>query len=274
VQGAATRLSTGPWAAARSTSTGVQGVLGFRCLRTDGGPVPRRCAPHAGCDVPSGNLAAPSGHVAQRPSRSVGIRGRAGFPADHRPAAARRPSPLPSCRFPFPVRLQGVPTDACRRVSEPASASPPSRRVRRARRGAEPPGARDPRERGPADLAWSCLPRTRSFEVPSSGLPAAVHSRHTPRRHERVVTTGNEPSGHGCQATASCSVHVVSHHLDGFLRTAGSGLVASRYRTWGSLRFTSTKRRKPKFPGGWQDGSVPEGEGVGPDPRSADPSKV
>src|SRR5688572_19961553 len=97
-------------------------------------------------------------------------------------------------------------------------------------------------------------------------LPA--HSQ--PSRHE-FATTGNEPSGHGCQATASCSVHVVSHHLDGFLRTAGSGLVASRYRTWGSLRFTSTKRRKPKFSGGWQDGSVPEGEGVGPDPRSADP---
>jgi hypothetical protein len=171
-------------------------------LRTDGGPVPRRCAPHAGCDVPSGNLAAPSGHVAQRPrpgrsrnSRFVGVRGRAGFPADHRPATARRPSPLPSCRFPFPVRLQGVPTDACQRVSEPASASPPSLRVRRARRGAEPPEARDPRERGPADLAWSCLPRTRSFEVPSSGMPAAVHSRHTPRRHEQVHDDGQRAFG-------------------------------------------------------------------------------
>jgi hypothetical protein len=120
--------------------------------------------------------------------RSVDVRGRAGFPADHRPASARGPSPLPSCRFPFPVRLQGVPTDACRRVSEPASASSPSLRVRRARRGAGPPGGRGPRERGSADLTWPCLPRTRSFESPllrrarDGRLPAHSSSPRTSSR--------------------------------------------------------------------------------------------
>jgi hypothetical protein len=34
------------------------------------------------------------------------------------------------------------------------------------------------------------------------------------------------------------SVLVVSHHLDGFLRTRSRGLVASRCRSWGSPRFT------------------------------------
>jgi hypothetical protein len=194
---------------ARPTNTGFRRPSAKRarptnkgsCLRTNSGSVPRRGTPHVGCDRSNGNLTAPYGRVAQRPMlpaeardrpgrnqdpRSVDVRGRAGFPADHRPASARGPSPLPSCRFPFPVRLQGVPTDACRRVSEPASASSPSLRVRRARRGAGPPGVRGPRERGSADLTWPCLPRTRSFEVPSSGVPATVDSRYTPPRHERV----------------------------------------------------------------------------------------
>jgi hypothetical protein len=35
----------------------------------------------------------------------------------------------------------------------------------------------------------------------------------------------------------SCSVLVVSHHRDGFLRVETCGLVASRYRSWGSPRF-------------------------------------
>jgi len=56
------------------------------------------------------------------------------------------------------------------------------------------------------------------------------------------------PSGRGCQATASRSALVVSHHLGGFLRAAGPGLVASRYRTWGSLRFTCAKRRVYEAP--------------------------
>jgi len=39
----------------------------------------------------------------------------------------------------------------------------------------------------------------------------------------------------------SRSVLVVSHHLDGFLRSASCGLVASRYRSWGSPRFRAPR---------------------------------
>ena len=35
----------------------------------------------------------------------------------------------------------------------------------------------------------------------------------------------------------SCSVPVVSHHLDGLLRALGRGFVAPRYRSWGPPRF-------------------------------------
>ncbi len=61
------------------------------------------------------------------------------------------------------------------------------------------------------------------------------------------------PSDRGCHTTASRSALVVSHHLGGFLRAAGPGLVASRYRTWGSLRFTYAKRQVYEAPtaGGW-----------------------
>jgi len=69
------------------------------------------------------------------------------------------------------------PTEACLRVSVLTSAPSPSPRVRRARNRAgrpEPPPAHANARR--LELAPSCLPRTRSFEVPFSGIPAAVHS--------------------------------------------------------------------------------------------------
>jgi hypothetical protein len=82
-------------------------------------------------------------------------------------------------------------------------------------------------------------------------------------RHLQRSTPGapeSTPSGRGCQATASRSALVVSHHLGGFLRAAGPGLVASRYRTWGSLCFTFAKRQVYEAPaaGGWTDPN-PEG---------------
>lgn len=45
----------------------------------------------------------------------------------------------------------------------------------------------------------------------------------------------------------SCSAPVVSHHFDGLLRSVGSGHVAARYRTWGSLGFGGACRRRPKM---------------------------
>jgi hypothetical protein len=41
------------------------------------------------------------------------------------------------------------------------------------------------------------------------------------------------------------SVLVVSHDLDGFLRAKDRGLVASRYRSWGSPRFAETRSHDP-----------------------------
>jgi hypothetical protein len=53
-----------------------------------------------------------------------------------------------------------------------------------------------------------------------------VHSRRRCRRHRPRVS---RPS--------TRSALVVLHHLDGFLRNGACGLVASRYRSWGSWRF-------------------------------------
>jgi hypothetical protein len=160
------------------------------------------------------------------------------FPAGPGSVAARWPSPLPSCRSPFPVRLQGLPTEACPRVSVQTSARSPSPRVRRARRATGPPGA-------------TRRARTHATNTPHGPASLGLDPSKSPSPAPRWVTPGTSPasrheverpiaapSGHGCQATASRSVHVVLRHLDGFHRTAGSGLVASRYRTWGSLRFT------------------------------------
>jgi hypothetical protein len=58
-----------------------------------------------------------------------------------------------------------------------------------------------------------------------------------------------EDSGldHGyCANHGSRSVPVGSHHFDGLLRGVGSGPVASRYRTWGSLGFREARRHCPK----------------------------
>jgi len=46
----------------------------------------------------------------------------------------------------------------------------------------------------------------------------------------------------------SRSALVVSHHLDGFLRTRGHGLVASRCQPWGSTRFAHPPHAGPKGP--------------------------
>jgi hypothetical protein len=59
-----------------------------------------------------------------------------------------------------------------------------------------------------------------------------------PFDHQRVHSLGPRPdSGRRCHPSTSCSVLVVSHHLDGFLRAAACGFVAPRCRPWGSPRF-------------------------------------
>jgi hypothetical protein len=197
------------------------------------------------------------------PIALAGVRGRAGFPANRRSVAAPWPSPRSLMPFHrFRSRLQGLPTDARSRVSVRTSASAPSRRVQRAR--LERDHLTLVARKRTSSTTRSFLPRTRSF----SGPLLRHLQRSTPRAPEGT------PSGRGCHTTASRSALVVSHHLGGFLRAAGPGLVASRYRTWGSLRFTCARRRVYEAPaaGVWA-GPTPKG-GSRPDPRSDDPSKV
>jgi len=63
--------------------------------------------------------------------------------------------------------------------------------------------------------------------------------------HRHPFRASTPPNRHCCRsgsvprlpASESRSVLVVSHHLDGFLRSKGRGLVASRCQSWGSSRF-------------------------------------
>jgi hypothetical protein len=69
-----------------------------------------------------------------------------------------------------------------------------------------------------------------------TSLPLHRHTLARPLPGTRVA-----PSSHRADGTtrpAPCSVLVVLHHLDGFLRAKDRGLVASRCRSWGSPRFS------------------------------------
>jgi hypothetical protein len=55
-----------------------------------------------------------------------------------------------------------------------------------------------------------------------------------------------EPRADGTTRPASRSDLVVSHHLAGFLRAKDRGLVASRYRSWGSPRFLQPAPTVPR----------------------------
>jgi hypothetical protein len=80
---------------------------------------------------------------------------------------------------------------------------------------------------------------------PSTCLPS-VHSRGC--RHR-----ASDPSSR----LESRSVLVVSHHLDGFLRSGDCGLVASRCRSWGSPRFPHLAAIFTAEAMGWIDPHVP-----------------
>jgi hypothetical protein len=217
----------------------------------------KRCAPKSVpvSDSPDGPPRGdPPDELRERPAlvALAGVRGRAGFPANRRSVAAAWPSPRSLMPFHrFRSQLQGLPTDARSRVSVRTSASAPSRRVQRAR--LERDHLTLVARKRTSSTTRSCLPRTRSFLG-----PLLRHlQRSTPEAPEGTS------SGRGCHTTASRSALVVSHHLGGFLRAAGPGLVASRYRTWGSLRFTCARRRVYEAPaaGGWAE-PTPKG---GPD---------
>jgi hypothetical protein len=105
------------------------------------------------------------------------------------------------------------PTLASRRSRGPAG-RPTARSPNR--RAASSPSLRVQRSRWVAGSP--CPSRDRCF-LPLLGFvsvrPSSVSARGRPLQ-ERCRST--DPSGRGCHTTTSCSVPVVSHHLDGFLR--------------------------------------------------------
>jgi len=85
-------------------------------------------------------------------------------------------------------------------------------------------------------VSWLCRPCGPRC-LAKSGVVTPLH------RHPSRAST--PPNRHCCRpgsvprlpASESRSVLVVLHHLDGFLRSKGCGLVASRCQSWGSPRF-------------------------------------
>jgi hypothetical protein len=84
-------------------------------------------------------------------------------------------------------------------------------------------------------LGSSTQPRTRALRcacLPSIDVRA---KRPLPEQRPAVPSVSRVPP------PKSCSILVVLHHPDGFLRSARCGLVASRCRPWGSPRFRAAR---------------------------------
>jgi hypothetical protein len=85
------------------------------------------------------------------------------------------------------------------------------------------------------------------FVPPLVALPACRPSVVSRRCvHSRTPLQAAMAFGPRVPHLDSCSARVVSHHLDGLLRTGACGLVASRFRPWGSPRFVPACPAPPK----------------------------
>lgn len=81
-------------------------------------------------------------------------------------------------------------------------------------------------------LSWDCL------VCPSTVSSWRIHSRgRPPSRLVSAALASCRPFGQPLAGGRSCSASAVSHRCDGFLCARSYGLVASRFRSWGSLRF-------------------------------------
>lgn len=99
------------------------------------------------------------------------------------------------------------------------------------------------------ELTISCFQETRC-QVPQARkivfLPWDCRVPLLRCAHARPLPPSKLGFGPQCADHGSRSVPVGSHHFDGLLRGVGSGPVASRYRTWGSLGFRGARRHRPK----------------------------
>jgi len=91
----------------------------------------------------------------------------------------------------------------------------------------------------PPALLTFASPSERSSERWSRSSSSRGIRRSPLHRHDRCASTPGRriPHRHDAARRRTRSARVVSHHLDGFLRTSARGSVAPRSRSWGSSRF-------------------------------------
>jgi len=97
-----------------------------------------------------------------------------------------------------------------------------------------------------------CTDPSRSSDRATKTLPLlgfvtviAPPPTHPPRVHSQEPELPRTPFGPTAPPVQPRSARVVSHHLGGFLRAKDRGLVASRYRSWGSSRFSKPSPSAP-----------------------------
>ena len=103
------------------------------------------------------------------------------------------------------------------------------------------PAGRRPRNATPTSPMGSWLPRL-GITSPGCILPS------TDILSVRPLPETEASFGSTALPAKSRSALVVSHHLDGFLRTMSHGLVASRCQPWGSTRFAQLSSQSPEGP--------------------------
>jgi hypothetical protein len=166
---------------------------------------------------------------------------------------------VPPAVSPFPVAAPGCPGPTHARAF-PFEHPPPAF----ASRSARPTRSGTTRHSSPArtratSTTRSCLPRTRSFRVPFSGTCGGPLPESPKALHRAVAAKPRHRVPPSWFLTTSA----------GFSAPQGPGLVASRYQTWGSLRFTFAKRRVYEAPaaGGWADPAPKGGSPTGSSQR-------
>jgi len=93
----------------------------------------------------------------------------------------------------------------------------------------------------PFSLRFTFKERTICRNRPRGFPSYEIHSLTPLHRHPMLESTPRTckqvPSAQRQPDVRSCSIPVVSHHLDGFLLVHNCGFIAPRYRSWGSSCF-------------------------------------